>query len=78
MRWTTPGDGHDTVLGFQVSGINHDVIEVDADVFGSFDAVMAAIRDTGAGAQLEYMDGSKLTLTGVAKDHLVVDDFRFA
>jgi VCBS repeat-containing protein len=74
-----PGDGHDTVLGFKAgNGATHDVVEVDQHAFANFDALMAAVHDTAAGAQLQYTDGSTLTLSGVTKAHLTVDDFHFA
>ncbi|WP_424630065.1 Ig-like domain-containing protein [Bradyrhizobium sp. SYSU BS000235] len=74
-----PGDGQDSVANFKAgNGSVHDVIEVDSHTFANFDAVMAAIHDTASGAQIQYGDGSTLTLSGITKDHLVVDDFHFA
>ncbi len=73
-----PGDGQDTVAGFKAAGPVHDVVEVDSHSFANFDALMAAIHDTASGAQLQYADGSTMTLSGVTKSHLTVDDFHFA
>lgn len=73
-----PGDGQDTVLDFQASGSSHDVVEVDTHAFADFTSLMAAVHDTASGAQLQYADGSSITLTGVTKSHLTVDDFHFA
>ncbi len=72
------GDGQDTVFGFQTTGTSHDVVEVDSHAFVDFTALMAAVHDTTTGAQLQYADGSTITLSGVTKDHLTVDDFHFA
>jgi hypothetical protein len=46
--------------------------------FRGFRGTMAAVHDTATGAQLQYADGSAITLTGVTKAHLTVDDFHFA
>ncbi len=73
-----PGDGQDTVANFKAAGTAHDMIEVDTHAFADFDALMAAVHDTATGAQLQYTDGSTLTLSGVTKAHLTVDDFKFA
>ncbi|MEH2513014.1 Ca2+-binding RTX toxin-like protein [Nitrobacteraceae bacterium AZCC 1564] len=73
-----PGDGRDTVANFKADGPVHDVIEVDSHAFANFDALMAAVHDTASGAQLQYADGATLTLSGVTKAHLTVDDFHFA
>ncbi len=73
-----PSDGHDTVFDFQASGSSHDVVEVDAQSFADFKALMSAVHDTASGAQLQYADGSSLTLSGVDKAHLTVNDFHFA
>ncbi|MEH2513815.1 Ca2+-binding RTX toxin-like protein [Nitrobacteraceae bacterium AZCC 1564] len=74
------GDGHDTVFDFQAQGTGHDVIELDHNVFADFDALMAsgALHDTAGGVDIAYADGSTLTLTGVTKASLKVDDFHFA
>ncbi len=73
-----PGDGQDTVANFKATGPVHDVIEVDSHAFANFDALMASVHDTTSGAQLQYADGSSITLSGVTKAHLTVDDFHFA
>ncbi|WP_168195439.1 Ig-like domain-containing protein [Bradyrhizobium sp. NAS80.1] len=74
------GDGHDKVSDFQAQGTDHDVIELDHNVFADFEALMAsgAVHDSGNGVDISYADGSKLTLTGVSKASLTVDDFHFA
>lgn len=74
------GDGKDTVFDFQASGHSHDVIELDSHAFADFAALMqsGAVHDAAGGAQIEYADGSSLTLVGVTKASLKVDDFHFA
>ncbi|MEH2513812.1 glycerophosphoryl diester phosphodiesterase [Nitrobacteraceae bacterium AZCC 1564] len=74
------GGGHDTVFDFQAQGTGHDVIELDHSVFADFDALMAsgAVHDAVGGVDIAYADGSTLTLTGVTKASLKVDDFHFA
>jgi hypothetical protein len=37
-----------------------------------------AVTDTALGAQVSYDDGSSLTLVGINKANLTIDDFRFA
>jgi glycerophosphoryl diester phosphodiesterase len=74
------GYGHDTVYDFQAQGTGHDVIELDHNVFANFDALMAsgAVHDAAGGVDITYQDGSTLTLSGVTKASLKVDDFHFA
>ncbi len=74
------GDGKDTVFDFQAAGASHDVIELDSHAFADFNALMqsGAVHDAAGGAQIEYADGSLLTLMGVSKASLKVDDFHFA
>ncbi len=74
------GDGQDTVFDFQAQGTGHDVIELDHSAFADFDALMAsgAVHDAVGGVQIAYNDGSTLTLMGVTKASLKVDDFHFA
>jgi glycerophosphoryl diester phosphodiesterase len=74
------GDGKDTVFDFQASGPGHDVIELDSHAFADFNALMqsGALHDAAGGVQIGYADGSSLTLMGVSKVSLTVDDFHFA
>lgn len=73
------GDGLDTVFDFQAQGSDHDVIELDHNVFADYQALMdsGAVHDTAGGVQISYADGSMLTLTGVSQSSLKVDDFHF-
>lgn len=74
------GDGKDTVFDFQAQGTGHDVIELDHAAFADYEALMSsgAVHDAAGGVQIAYNDGSVLTLTGVSKASLKVDDFHFA
>lgn len=74
------GDGRDLVFDFQSGAGSDDVIQLDASAFADFNALMqsGAVSDTQIGTEIEYADGSSITLTGVNKATLTVDDFRFA
>lgn len=74
------GYGRDTVFDFQRGA---DVIEIDADVYADFDAMVdaGAITTTGAfffrAATITLDDGSQMLLRGVNGASLSADDFRF-
>ena len=74
------GDGRDLVLDFQSGAGSDDVIQLDAAAFADFNALMqsGAVSNTQIGTEIEYGDGSSITLVGVNKNTLTVDDFRFA
>jgi len=73
------GDGRDVVFDFKAGG-SDDVIQLDQSVFADFNALMqsGAVHNTLIGAEIAYADGSSMTLLGVSKANLTVDDFRFA
>ena len=73
--------GRDIVFDFTAgAGAGHDVVQLDKAVFADFTALMAssAFHDSAIGAQIEYQDGSSITLLGVSKASLTIDDFKFA
>jgi Ca2+-binding RTX toxin-like protein len=74
-----PGEGNDIVFDFQAGAGAGDVLELDRTAFADFAALMqsGAVADTSGGAQISYADGSKITLAGVHKADLAIDDFRF-
>lgn len=74
------GEGRDVVFDFQAGAGAGDVIELDHSLFADFEALMAAgaVTDTSIGAQISYGDGSTITLSGIHKADLAIDDFRFA
>ncbi|WKA26142.1 choice-of-anchor I family protein [Bradyrhizobium roseum] len=74
------GDGRDTVFDFKSGAGSDDVIQLDAAAFADFNALMqsGAVTNTLIGAEIEYADGSSITVVGVSKNTLTVDDFRFA
>ncbi|UPJ51762.1 choice-of-anchor I family protein [Bradyrhizobium sp. 200] len=74
------GDGRDTVFDFQSGAGSDDVIQLDAAAFADFNALMqsGAVSNTQIGTEIQYTDGSSITLVGVNKATLTVDDFRFA
>lgn len=74
------GDGRDLVFDFQSGAGSDDVIQLDVAAFADFNALMAsgAVSNTQIGTEIEYTDGSSMTLVGVNKATLTVDDFRFA
>jgi len=81
FEFNASGNGRDLVFDFRAgSGSDHDILQLDQSVFADFAALQAssAFRDTAIGAQVEYSDGSSITLIGVNKANLTVDDFRFA
>jgi Ca2+-binding RTX toxin-like protein len=71
------GDGNDIVFDFKATGADHDVVQIDASKIADFATLMNAVTDSAGGAQ-HYDDRSMLTLAGVKKSALVVDDFHFA
>lgn len=81
FEFSTAGSGRDIVFDFRAgAGADHDILQLDQSVFANFAALQAssAFHDTLIGAQVEYNDGSSITLLGVNKASLTVDDFRFA
>lgn len=74
------GDGRDLVFDFKAGTGSDDVIQLDHAVFADFNALMqsGAVQNTVIGAEIAYADGSSITLLGVNKANLTVDDFRFA
>lgn len=81
FEFNASGNGRDLVFDFRAgSGSDHDILQLDQSIFADFAALQAssAFRDTAIGAQVEYNDGSSITLIGVNKSNLTVDDFRFA
>ncbi|QHO76158.1 hypothetical protein ACH79_29685 [Bradyrhizobium sp. CCBAU 051011] len=81
FQFSNDGAGRDIVFDFRAgSGPDHDVVQLDQSKFADFSALMAssALQDTQIGVQIEYNDGSSITLLGVNKASLTVDDFKFA
>ncbi|WP_213287304.1 choice-of-anchor I family protein [Bradyrhizobium sp. sGM-13] len=81
FQFSSDGAGRDTVFDFRAgSGPDHDVVQLDQSKFADFNALMAssALHDTQIGVQISYDDGSSITLVGVNKASLTVDDFKFA
>lgn len=74
------GDGRDLVFDFKAGAGSDDTIQLDQGVFADFNALMqsGAVQNTQIGAEIAYADGSSITLLGVNKTNLTVDDFRFA
>jgi VCBS repeat-containing protein len=74
------GDGRDIVFDFSAGAASDDVLQLDHAVFADFNALMqsGAVSNTLIGAEIAYADGSSVTLLGVSKASLTVDDFRFA
>jgi VCBS repeat-containing protein len=74
------GDGRDLVLDFHAGAGSDDVVQLDAAAFADFNALMqsGAVHDTSIGTEIAYNNGSSITLIGVNKATLTVDDFRFA
>jgi Ca2+-binding RTX toxin-like protein len=74
------GDGRDLVFDFKSGAGSEDVVQLDAAAFADFNALMqsGAVSDTQLGTEIGYADGSSITLVGVNKASLTVDDFRFA
>lgn len=73
------GDGRDIVFDFKAGAGTPDVIELQRSTFADFAALMqSGVTNTIIGAQISYGDGSTMTLVGVHKADLSVDDFRFA
>ncbi|WP_035726294.1 choice-of-anchor I family protein [Bradyrhizobium murdochi] len=81
FQFSSDGAGRDTVFDFRAgSGPDHDVVQLDQSKFAYFNALMAssALHDTQIGVEISYDDGSSITLVGVNKASLTVDDFKFA
>ncbi|MBR1212311.1 choice-of-anchor I family protein [Bradyrhizobium sp. JYMT SZCCT0180] len=74
------GDGRDLAFDFKSGAGSDDVLQLDASAFADFNALMAsgAVTNSQIGTEIEYTDGSSITLIGVNKATLTVDDFRFA
>jgi serralysin len=74
-----PPSDDDKITDFQVSGVDHDVIDFDsstATIFANFDALMAATTQTAEGALIRWNESSIL-LENVNKADLTADNFRF-
>lgn len=80
FQFSADGSGRDIVFDFRAGIGSDDVVQLDRSVFADFNALLAssAFKDTAIGAQIEYDDGSNITLLGVNKASLTVDDFKFA
>ncbi|MCA6116505.1 choice-of-anchor I family protein [Bradyrhizobium sp. WSM 1738] len=81
FQYSNGGSGRDIVFDFRAgSGPDHDIVQLDQSKFADFSALMAssALQDTQIGVQISYDDGSNITLLGVNKASLTVDDFKFA
>ncbi|MBR1190913.1 choice-of-anchor I family protein [Bradyrhizobium sp. AUGA SZCCT0160] len=74
------GGGRDLAFDFKSGAGSDDVLQLDASAFADFNALMAsgAVTNSQIGTEVEYADGSSITLIGVNKATLTVDDFRFA
>ncbi|MGE7415087.1 Calx-beta domain-containing protein [Methylobacterium tarhaniae] len=72
------GDGSDLILGFQVSGTDHDVIAFNGGVFSSFAAVQAAATQDGADTLIRYGSGDLIRLQNVQASNLIAADFSFS
>ena len=74
------GDGRDLAFDFKSGAGSDDVIQLDVAAFADFNALMAsgAVSNSQIGTEIGYADGSSITLIGVNKSTLTVDDFRFA
>lgn len=69
------GYGSDTITDFSVE----DLIEIDAGLVGTFDALLAMMSEENGGADtvIDFGNGDTLTLEGVSKSSLTADEFSF-
>jgi Ca2+-binding RTX toxin-like protein len=71
------GFGQDTITDFIAgSGAGHDVIEFDQAIFADFDAVLGAAANVGSNVVITA-GADKITIVGITKASLTVDDFQF-
>ena len=69
------GFGHDTISGFNAgTGSLHDVLQFDAGAFQHDNPIWSA-RDVGNDVVLTTIAHDTVTLLGVQKDQLVMNDF---
>ncbi|KZK80732.1 Poly(beta-D-mannuronate) C5 epimerase 6 [Pseudovibrio sp. Ad46] len=69
--------GHDVIADFEAGAGSLDVIEFESAVFADFDALKAAVEDSGADAVITIDDDTSITLKGVNSADLHQDDFTF-
>ncbi|KZL11588.1 Leukotoxin [Pseudovibrio axinellae] len=69
--------GQDELTDFEAGSGSDDIILFDTDVFSDFDTVLAATRDDGTSTVIKLDGENSITLKGVSKTDLHVDDFQF-
>ncbi|WP_245008838.1 calcium-binding protein [Pseudovibrio brasiliensis] len=71
------GFGQDEVSDFATGAGSDDIISIDAELFADFTSVLAATKDVGGDTVIKLDDENSITLKGVSKIDLHVDDFQF-
>ncbi|KZK81756.1 Bifunctional hemolysin/adenylate cyclase precursor [Pseudovibrio sp. W64] len=69
--------GNDVITDFVVGGGSDDVVRLDSDVFADFESVIEAASNEGTGTVIMLDENSSITLLGVLKEDLLIDDFQF-
>ncbi|KZK95178.1 Bifunctional hemolysin/adenylate cyclase precursor [Pseudovibrio sp. Ad5] len=69
--------GNDTIKDFATGAGSDDIISIDAELFADFTSVLAATNDVGGDTVIKLDDENSITLKGISKIDLHVDDFQF-
>ncbi|WP_434052158.1 MAG: putative Ig domain-containing protein [Roseibium sp.] len=69
--------GHDTIADFTAGSGSEDVMEFDAALFATYDALLAAMTDDGNNTVITIDANTTITLEGVTVADLHQDDFNF-
>jgi phosphodiesterase/alkaline phosphatase D-like protein len=72
--------GLDSITGFSVTGVSHDVIQFSTSVFADWNALQGAISDSAEGAVIAVNSSDVITVVGVTAAELIanhVDVFDF-
>ncbi|WP_057461214.1 FG-GAP-like repeat-containing protein [Pseudovibrio sp. POLY-S9] len=69
--------GHDEITDFATGAGSDDIISIDTELFADFTSVLAATNDVGGDTVIKLDDENSITLKGVSKTDLHVDDFQF-
>ncbi|SDQ14427.1 calcium-binding protein [Pseudovibrio sp. Tun.PSC04-5.I4] len=69
--------GKDVIKDFAAGIGSDDIIRFDLEVLMDFDTIIAAASDNGSDTVIKIDDDNSITLTGILKSELHIDDFQF-
>jgi Ca2+-binding RTX toxin-like protein len=70
------GFGKDTITDFVATGVGHDILQFDHNVFSDVAAALAHATQAGNNVVIAYDTADTITLNGIKLNQLSADDFR--